>query len=771
MEPVGAWSPARVARWLRGLDERLQRYPWEAWTLTGQDLLCLSHRSLESLGVRCMGHQELLLEAVEQLCALYYELETTNLRTLTMKLRRVARTIQALVLSSQRVTAYAGDAAEPPALDLLASVVELVGAAKGLFSWLNRYLFTHLHDYSSSRDIIPLCAELAEAVRKDRRVSERGNQVLLICRHVVGICESILSCSPTSLLDRTAVLESVVLDPAPPDDSLGIEIKSTSSGLHFISGTGSESPAEDGRQILPGDELVQVDDQVVVGWTRRNLAKKLLEKPSQVTLVLKRIPLSFLGSPPSQALESFPDAADSSGSKSNDPPSTSVCLPCSVTASQEPGPDSASGTTADGEEGLALHHPEEDAGDLVGHPGASVAESTAVGTDLEGALSPARPSTLALDLGPPGSPGNRSGGRSPGLEPSDQPSQGSPEGRRKQKGVATRLSRRRVSCRDLGRVDCDGWLLKKKDHAGFMAQKWKRCWFVLKGHSLYWYNHPQDEKAAGLINVATYNLESTRELKKKYVFQLSHEKYKPFVFAAETLSDLSMWVSRLIAAKTKYNLAHQSLPHREEDCYSETEAEDPDDDSPRPSSEPPKRRELPRTLERPQPLPAARSSSSSPRPAGSPLGSPSSAAPRSPLGASPPAPSADAANEDLESLIECLKQGGVSLIGRQQFLTHEQYRRSFIKRNANPHINEKVHLVRALQSTLKAKEAELQVLDQLLGDTELTLEKFQTWKKEHQEVYQEIQAWGAHRLGQDEGTAVQLSDEPSPQGAAAALTP
>lgn len=57
-------------------------------------------------------------------------------------------------------------------------------------------------------------------------------------------------------------------------------------------------------------------------------------------------------------------------------------------------------------------------------------------------------------------------------------------------GVATRLSRRRVSCRDLGRVDCDGWLLKKKDHVGFMAQKWKRCWFVLKGHTLYWYNHP-----------------------------------------------------------------------------------------------------------------------------------------------------------------------------------------------------------------------------------------------------------------------------------------
>lgn len=66
-------------------------------------------------------------------------------------------------------------------------------------------------------------------------------------------------------------------------------------------------------------------------------------------------------------------------------------------------------------------------------------------------------------------------------------------------GVATRLSRRRVSCRDLGRVDCDGWLLKKKDHGGFMAQKWKRCWFVLKGHTLYWYHHPNVSGTPGSL--------------------------------------------------------------------------------------------------------------------------------------------------------------------------------------------------------------------------------------------------------------------------------
>ncbi|NWY56942.1 CNKR1 kinase, partial [Chionis minor] len=266
-----------------------------------------------------------------------------------------------------------------------------------------------------------------------------------------------------------------------------------------------------------------------------------------------------------------------------------------------------------------------------------------------------------------------------------------------------------------------------------MAQKWKRCWFVLKGHTLYWYHHPNDEKAAGLINVATYDLESTREQKKKYVFQLSHQRYKPFVFAAETLADLSMWVSHLVTAKRKYTAAHQSVPDREEDCYSETEAEDPDDESPRQGCDSPKKR-LQNTPEKAQLFPASSEPSSA---ASSPQGSPRPCSPLEPTG------------EDLECLMRCLKQGGVSLIGRQRFLTQEQCRKSFIRRNKNPHINEKVHVVRALQSTLKAKLEELQALEKLLCDAELTSEKFTRWKEEHQELYQELREWWARQEGQD----------------------
>ncbi|XP_062364967.1 connector enhancer of kinase suppressor of ras 1 [Cinclus cinclus] len=808
MEPVGSWGPAQAAAWLRGLDAAVQGYPFEAWGLSGPDLLGLDAQALESLGVWRLGHQELLLEATEQLRNLDTGLESTSLRTLTERLQDLAQGIQSLLQGELP----AGDAPQPPSLTLLARVIDLVGAAKELFSWLNRYLFSTLNDFSASRDIILLCAQLAETLQADLPAAERNSGILQICQHIVGICQSIVGCSPPALLDRRAVLQRVglALPPAPqgspqmspstptlplglwqspptspdvptlppsqcssppgsPDTPtpasdllgspqslltarLGFEITSTNSCLHFVSATTSEALAAHGGHILPGDEIVQVNEQVVVGWTPVNLARKLLEKGNRVTLVLKKIPLDLSSSPPSPRQQSpgvFLGAASSPGTRSGESPSSPVSLTSSVAADLDSGADSAPDPITDEEQ-------EEDERDLrlpgvvpavEEVPGPSgqgaAAEVWDSGTPLDTPLdtppsTPAVTEPCATELSPRAAPAPEAGG----AEHSQLPAQGSPRTGSRPKGVATRLSRRRVSCRDLGRVDCDGWLLKKKDHVGFMAQKWKRCWLVLKGHTLYWYNHPNDERAAGLINVATYNLESTREQKKKYVFQLCHQTYKPFVFAAETLADLSMWVSHLVTAKTKYTLAHQAVPDKEEDCYSETEAEDPDDESPRHGSDSPKKK-LQNTPEKVQLSPAS-----------SPQGSPRPCSPMDPAG------------EDLESLMLCLRQGGVSLMGQRRFLTQEQCRKSFLRRNKNPHINERVHAVRALQSTLKAKLVELQALEQLLGEAVLTSDTFRRWKEEHQELYQELrEGWaGQQGQGHDQGDA---GDQHSPHEEAA----
>lgn len=52
-----------------------------------------------------------------------------------------------------------------------------------------------------------------------------------------------------------------------------------------------------------------------------------------------------------------------------------------------------------------------------------------------------------------------------------------------------RMSRRRVSVKDLDPVDYQGWLYRKKEGKGFLSIKWKKYWFVLKKTSLYWYTN------------------------------------------------------------------------------------------------------------------------------------------------------------------------------------------------------------------------------------------------------------------------------------------
>ncbi|KTF91392.1 hypothetical protein cypCar_00017273 [Cyprinus carpio] len=52
-----------------------------------------------------------------------------------------------------------------------------------------------------------------------------------------------------------------------------------------------------------------------------------------------------------------------------------------------------------------------------------------------------------------------------------------------------RMSRRRVSVKDLDPVDHQGWLYRKKEGKGFLGIKWKKYWFVLKRTSLYWYTN------------------------------------------------------------------------------------------------------------------------------------------------------------------------------------------------------------------------------------------------------------------------------------------
>uniref|UniRef100_A0A674A2N9 Connector enhancer of kinase suppressor of Ras 1 n=1 Tax=Salmo trutta TaxID=8032 RepID=A0A674A2N9_SALTR len=575
-----------------GLDVPLQLYPFTEWQVTGLELLQLSSQDLERLGVHKIGHQELILEAVEKLCSLTYGMGGESLRCLTEKLRIVVHSLTMGIQVRWRVNPYDGQTATRLPASVLQVVLELITSAKGLFSLLNRYIKQPLKQFF----IYNICLSRQ-------------------CRQLEAVCDEILNCSPEALLTHTAQLESVDLVPVSPGDHLGIEITSTGSSNHYVTGTTAESPAEFCEKILAGDEVIQVNDQIVVGWSRKNLVKKLKENPSGVTLILKKVPVS---------------------------------LRSKETKEEE----------------------EEEEEEDEGNQKHSIFERVAA-------------SVRSLSF-----------------------------------------SRRRVSCRELSRPECDGWLWKKrKESSVFMTQKWQRFWFVLKGPSLYWYTSQQEEKAEGLVKISSYNIEGAGEHKRKYVFQMCHQRFQTFFFAAENVNDMTKWINCLISAIQKHKKFHKGPPDSEEECYSETESEDEG------SSPSPHRHKI-YTVRRTTHTNTCIVSVFLCFDVSLILHSP---------------------EDEMGVLFHRLNEGGVSLIGSDKLTTHDHFRKSFIRRNKNPVINEKAHALRVLQSTLKDKEAELQVINKVLEDSDLTSQKYRQWKEHNEDLQLVIEklARAGHKEDQD----------------------
>uniref|UniRef100_A0A4W5NHJ2 Connector enhancer of kinase suppressor of Ras 1 n=1 Tax=Hucho hucho TaxID=62062 RepID=A0A4W5NHJ2_9TELE len=741
MEPITSWSKERVSDWLKGLDAPLQQYPFTEWQVTGLELLQLSSQDLEHLGVHKIGHQELILEAVEKLCSLTYGMGGESLRCLTEKLRVVVHSLTMGIQVRWRVNPYDGQTATRLPASVLQVVLEVITSAKGLFSLLNRYQFAQLSAYTTSRNIITHCKELGTTVHKDSTVYEKEKDIISICRQLEAVCDEILNCSPEALLTHTAQLESVDLVPVSPGDHLGIEITSTGSSNHYITGTTAESPAEFYEKILAGDEVIQVNDQIVVGWSRKNLVKKLKENPSGVTLVLKKVPVSLRSKetaqqPPSPPKEEEGGEEEEEEEEGNQKHSVFERVAASVRSLSfraavqgpvdiQPMVQEKSELSSDrGLDGNLTYTlcPRGSQGDL-----SYLSSGEAEG--LEGSR---------LSPGPNGKGSAPSRSPSPRVIELDRasisscPEMGGHMEDKEQKkgstkGTRTAMSRRRVSCRELSRPECDGWLWKKrKESSVFMTQKWQRFWFVLKGPSLYWYTSQQEEKAEGLVQISSYNIEGAGEHKRKYVLKMCHQRFQTFFFAAENVNDMTKWINCLISAIQKHKKFHKGPPDSEEECYSETESEDE-------GSSPSPRRNKIYTKNLSNTLPRARKDKDKDKDKGKDKEKKNKMhVPGPPTGRSR---SPGAPEDEMGVLFHRLNEGGVSLIGSDKLTTHDHFRKSFIRRNKNPVINEKAHTLRVLQSTLKDKEAELQLINKVLEDSDLTSQKYRQWKEQNEDLH------------------------------------
>ncbi|XP_059993004.1 connector enhancer of kinase suppressor of ras 2 isoform X2 [Lagenorhynchus albirostris] len=671
MEPVSKWSPSQVVDWMKGLDDCLQQYikNFEREKISGDQLLRITHQELEDLGVSRIGHQELILEAVDLLCALNYGLETENLKTLSHKLNASAKNLQNFITGRRRSGHYDGRTSRKLPNDFLTSVVDLIGAAKSLLAWLDRSPFAAVTDYSVTRNnVIQLCLELTTIVQQDCTVYETENKILHVCKTLSGVCDHIISLSSDPLVSQSAHLEVIQLANIKPSEGLGMYIKSTYDGLHVITGTTENSPADRCKKIHAGDEVIQVNHQTVVGWQLKNLVNALREDPSGVILTLKKRPQSMLTSAPAllKNMRWKPLALQPLIPRS---PTSSVATPSSTISTPTKRDSSALQDLYIPPPPAEPYIPRDEKGNLpcedlrghmVGKPVHKGSESPNSFLDQEyrkrfniveedtvlycyeyekgrSSSQGRRESTPTYENSllrymsnekiaqeeymfqrnskkDTGKKSKKKGDKSsspthysllPSLQMDAlrQDIMGTPvpeatlyhtfqqsslqhKSKKKNKGPIAGKSKRRISCKDLGRGDCEGWLWKKKDAKSYFSQKWKKYWFVLKDASLYWYINEEDEKAEGFISLPEFKIDRANECRKKYAFKACHPKIKSFYFAAEHLDDMNRWLNRINMLTAGY--AERERIKQEQDYWSESDKEEADTPStPKQDSPPP----------------------------------------------------------------------------------------------------------------------------------------------------------------------------------------
>ncbi|XP_053396254.1 CNK3/IPCEF1 fusion protein-like isoform X1 [Mercenaria mercenaria] len=299
------WTADQVAEWLRGLDMDDAMIPYMHYFLNsgvdGKKLMLMTHADLEKLNVVKFGHQELILEAIDLLRNLRYGYETENLQSLALQLGCKARSLNGDVRArtgendrNRANTTHSGDSHRRLSVGILSSVADLVATLKSLVAWMDKAPFSGFHDLCLVRNtIVKQGLDLINMCQREATIPDIEFNLTTTTKTLSDICEKIVIGSPESPLDplylQPASLEQATIRKKQGEE-LGMHIQSSYYGVHVISGIKDMSPADLCGKIEKGDEVIQVNHQIVAGWSLKKLVSLLKENPKEVILLLKKRP-------------------------------------------------------------------------------------------------------------------------------------------------------------------------------------------------------------------------------------------------------------------------------------------------------------------------------------------------------------------------------------------------------------------------------------------------------------------------------------------------
>jgi len=278
------WKAEQVADWLRGLDDVV--YPYAHFflnnDLTGQGLLNLTIDDLYKLHVEKLGHQEIILESLDYLRNFHYNLDRENLQYVCLRLSCKARSLY------NEMVMYPPKVGEKQVVTapVMSNVAEVLDAVRVLLSWLDRKPFDSQPEYHHVRaTMIRLSLELATNAQRDTFAEAPVDVICACCDKLAQLADQVIQECQDPLILQPASLDVATVRKK-QEEELGIVIEG-GPAYHLVTEVRMLNPA---ARIEPGDEIVQVNYQTVVGWQTKKVLQLMGENPIELILTLKKRP-------------------------------------------------------------------------------------------------------------------------------------------------------------------------------------------------------------------------------------------------------------------------------------------------------------------------------------------------------------------------------------------------------------------------------------------------------------------------------------------------
>ncbi|KAL1387563.1 hypothetical protein pipiens_012690 [Culex pipiens pipiens] len=271
---VAEWSSDQVTDWLKGLDNSMYHYV-QSFTnneVGGKQLLNIRPYELEQLGMLSIGHQEIVLEAVEYLKNFNYNLDKENLQFLALHVASASQYLSNQLKYSDQTKLET---------HILKDITRTVAALKPSKSNLET-------GELRTEDQRTLGLEMATVAMRDRFSVKPVESICSTADKLGKIADYIIQDISDPMVLQPASLELVTLKKRESD--LGFLIMPSLKGIHRIAEIKFNSPAHNSGKVEEGDEIVQINYQTVVGWEYKKVLVQLQESPPDVLLTLKKRP-------------------------------------------------------------------------------------------------------------------------------------------------------------------------------------------------------------------------------------------------------------------------------------------------------------------------------------------------------------------------------------------------------------------------------------------------------------------------------------------------